>query len=74
MVPLEYIRLHYVPQYKAPVKYYTKLSFIRGSELLAAVMGDICCSQDGLLVTYEHFLEDEEREWNIIAICRYYAW
>lgn len=24
MVPLEYIKFHYVPEYKAPVKYYTK--------------------------------------------------
>lgn len=41
MVPLEYIRLHYVPQYKTPVKYYAKILFLRASELLAAAMVDI---------------------------------
>lgn len=41
MVPLEYIRLHYVPQYKTPVKYYAKSSFLKAPELLAAEMVDI---------------------------------
>lgn len=59
MVPLEYIKVHYVPEYKAPVKYYTKPpAFSPFGSLLTA----LCVSDDS---SYQTGNGGDMRPWSV---------